>query len=86
LGWLHELFVERFTLEYQEFLEGMSLVQMRYMGFLKANLYDLNIQMNDTPKMDKSFRKCIFLGLVGKVGNGFFVEIPKVSRRHGGDH
>jgi hypothetical protein len=52
---------------------------MRHTGSLKAYVYDLNNQMNATPKIDKIAKKCIFLGEVAKVGGECLVHIPKVS-------
>jgi hypothetical protein len=57
-----ELFVDRFTPEYQELWDGMNLVQMRHTGSLKAYVRDFNAQMNATPKMDEFAKRCIFLG------------------------
>lgn len=63
LGWFFkELFVEKFTLEYQELRGKMNLVQMRHIRFLKAYAHNFDAQMNVTTKMDVFARNCIFLG------------------------
>jgi hypothetical protein len=61
-----ELISNRFTSKYQEWREGMNLVQMKQMGSLKAYVCDVNAQMNATPKMDEFSKKCIFLGELQK--------------------
>jgi hypothetical protein len=70
-----ELFVKRFTPVYQNFCEGMDLVQMRLTRPHKAYAYvlDLNAPMNVTPNFDNFAKKCIFLGEKTKVGGGHLV-------------
>ena len=64
LTWIDfkELLVKRSTPKYQEFREGMNLVQMRYTGSLEAYVCNFNAQMNATSKMDEFAKKHIFLG------------------------
>jgi hypothetical protein len=75
-----ELFVDRFTPEYQELREGMNLVVIRHTGSLKAYVRDFNAQMNATPKMDEFAKRCIFLsGLQKWVVDALF-KFPKLSK------
>ena len=77
---LKELLVERFTPEYQEFREGMNLVQMRLTKSLKAYVCDFNTQMNATPKWMNLLKKCIFLsGLQKWVVDALF-KFPKLPK------
>jgi hypothetical protein len=46
----------------------MNLVQMRFVGLLKAYVLDLNAPMNATPKINNFAKKCIFLGEKEKFG------------------
>jgi hypothetical protein len=73
-----ELFVDRFTPEYQELREGMNLVQMRHTGSLKAYVRDFNAQMNATPKMDEFAKRCIFLGGLQKWVVDVLFKFPKL--------
>ena len=73
-----ELFVDRFTSEYQELREGVNLVQMRHTGSLKAYVRDFNAQMNVAPKMDEFAKKCIFLGGLQKWVLDVLFKFPKL--------
>ena len=46
-----ELFVKRFTSEYQKSCEGRNLVQRSHTKSLKAYECDFNAQINAPPKM-----------------------------------
>jgi hypothetical protein len=72
-----ELFVDRFTPEYQELREGLNFVQMRHTGSLKAYVRDFNAQMNATPKMDEFAKRCIFLGGLQKWVVDVLFKFPK---------
>ena len=81
-----ELVVESFMPKYEEFCEGINLVQMWHMGSLTVYIGNFNGPMNVTPKMHEFSRKYIVLGGVARIGSGRIVQVSKGSQKLGKDH
>jgi hypothetical protein len=47
---------------------------MKHMGPFEVYVHYFNAQINVTPKIDKLFRKSIFLGGIAKLGGGHLLQ------------